>query len=198
MNATPATDPIPPRGPSGFSTRLSAAVGEHWKLYLAEGVILVALGVLALFAPFLAGVAATLFIGWLFIFAGVSGLIFSWRERGVPGLGWAILSSAAALIAGLLILWNPLSGLFTLTYVLIAYFLVDGVLTIFLGLDHRRDLADRWQWIVASGVIDLILAAILISGLPGSVLWAIGLIVGIDLIFGGASIISVALAARKV
>jgi uncharacterized membrane protein HdeD (DUF308 family) len=101
------------------------------------------------------------------------------------------------LLAGIALLWSPLAGLFTLTVVLIAYFIVDGVLTILLGLEHRRELTDRWQWIVVNGVIDLVLAAILISGLPGSVLWALGLLVGIDLIFGGVSIISLALAARK-
>ena len=80
---------------------------------------------------------------------------------------------------------------------LIADFLIDGVLTILLGLEYRRDLSDRWVWVVISGVIDLILAALLISGLPGTALWAVGLIVGIDLAFGGASIIGLALAAHK-
>jgi uncharacterized membrane protein HdeD (DUF308 family) len=197
MIETPAPRPVPPRGPSGVATALGKSIGAHWRLFLAEGVILVVLGVLAVAAPFVAGVAATLFIGWLFLFAGVSGLIFSYQCRAAPGFWWALLSSAVALLAGLSLLFNPLVGLFSLTFVLIAYFLVDGVLTIMLGLDHRRDLSDGWQWIVVSGVIDLILAAILISGLPGSALWALGLLVGIDLIFGGISIISVALAARK-
>ncbi len=197
MIDSPATSPIPPLGPSGLSLALGRSIGEHWKLYLAEGVVLVALGVLAVFAPFVAGVAATLFIGWLFLFAGVFGLYVSYKSRSAPGFWWAVLSSVVALLAGLMLLSNPLTGLFSLTFVLIAYFIVDGVLTIMLGLDHRRDLSDRWQWIVASGVIDLILAVILISGLPGSVLWALGLLLGIDLIFGGGSIISVALAARK-
>ena len=197
MIESPAPSPVPPLSPSGVATAFGKSIGAHWRLFLAEGIILVALGVLAVAAPFVAGVAATLFIGWLFLFAGVSGLIFSYQCRSAPGFWWALLSSAVALLAGLSLLFNPLVGLFSLTFVLIAYFLVDGVLTIMLGLDHRRDLSDGWQWIVVSGVIDLILAAILISGLPGSALWALGLLVGIDLIFGGISIISVALAARK-
>jgi uncharacterized membrane protein HdeD (DUF308 family) len=102
-----------------------------------------------------------------------------------------------ALLAGLSLLWSPISGLVTLTVVLIVYFIIDGILTILLGLDHRRELSDGWQWIVVSGVIDLILAAILISGLPGTVFWAVGLLVGIDLAFSGISVIGLALAARK-
>jgi uncharacterized membrane protein HdeD (DUF308 family) len=177
---------------------LGKSIGVLWKIFLAEGIVLVVLGILAILAPFLAGVAATLVIGWLFLLAGISGLIFSYQSRSAPGFWWGLLSSAVALLAGLLIVWNPLSGLLTLTFVLIAYFLVDGILTILLGLEHRRELSGRWQWIILGGVVDLVLAFILISGLPGTALWALGLIVGIDLVFGGATIIGVALAARKI
>ena len=192
----PATNPIPPLG-GGLGLGLARTVGAHWKWYVAEGVILIILGILAVLAPFVAGVATTLFIGWLFLFAGVAGLIFTYKERAAPGFWWALLSSAVAVLAGLSLLANPIVGLFSLTFVLIAYFLIDGVLTILLGLEYRRDLSDRWVWVVISGVIDLILAALLISGLPGTALWAVGLIVGIDLAFGGASIIGLALAAHK-
>ncbi len=157
MIDSPPMSPIPPLDPSDLGTALRTSIAAHWKLFLAEGIILVVLGVLAVAAPFVAGVAATLFIGWLFLFAGVSGLIFTYQSRTAPGFWWALLSSAVAVLAGLMLLFNPLVGLFSLTFVLIAYFLVDGVLTIMLGLDHRRDLSDRWQWIVVSGVIDLVL-----------------------------------------
>ena len=193
----PATSPVPPLGPGGLGGGLAAAFGAHWKWFLAEGVILVILGVLAVMTPFVAGVATTLFIGWLFLFAGVTGLVFTYQERSAPGFWWALLSSAVAVLAGLSLLSNPIAGLFSLTFVLIAYFLIDGVLTIMLGLGYRGHAPARWEWVVFSGVIDLILAALLISGLPGTALWAVGLLVGIDLAFGGASIIAMALAARK-
>jgi len=193
----PATSPIPPLGGGGLGGGIAGALGAHWKWFLAEGVVLVILGLLAVMTPFIAGVAATLFIGWLFLFAGVSGLIFTYKERTAPGFWWALLSSAIAVLAGLSLISNPLVGLFSLTFVLIAYFLIDGVLTIMLGLGYRGHAPQRWQWVVFSGVIDLILAALLISGLPGTALWAVGLLVGIDLAFGGASIIAMALAAHK-
>jgi uncharacterized membrane protein HdeD (DUF308 family) len=81
--------------------------------------------------------------------------------------------------------------------VLIAYFIVDGVLSIILAITHRRALSGRWEWMLINGIIDLVLAAVIISGLPGSVVWALGLLVGIDLVFGGASLIAMAMAARR-
>jgi uncharacterized membrane protein HdeD (DUF308 family) len=84
-----------------------------------------------------------------------------------------------------------------LTLVLTVFFIVDGVLIIILALEHRHELTRRWQWMMVNGVIDLVLAGIIISGLPGTLLWALGLLVGIDMLFGGASLIAIALEARK-
>ena len=92
---------------------------------------------------------------------------------------------------------NHESGLIILTYVLIAYFIVGGILMIILAIAHRRELSGKWEWILVNGVIDLILAGIIISGLPGTLFWALGLLVGIDMVFGGASLIAVALEARN-
>lgn len=188
---------VPTTRPPGGPTSLGRAMGARWKLIVAEGVLLLILGVLAVLAPFVAGLATALFFGWLFLFSGVAGLVFTYRSREDPGFWWALLSSAVALLAGLALLWNPVGGLFSLTFVLIAYFIIDGVLTILLGLEHRKALADGWQWTVFSGVVDLILAALVIAGLPGSALWAVGLIVGIDLAMAGAGIVGLGLAARK-
>jgi uncharacterized membrane protein HdeD (DUF308 family) len=65
------------------------------------------------------------------------------------------------------------------------------------ALEHRRELSGRWSWMLIAGLMDLLIAAIIITGLPGSALWAIGLLVGINLLFGGATLIGVALAARN-
>jgi uncharacterized membrane protein HdeD (DUF308 family) len=81
--------------------------------------------------------------------------------------------------------------------VLIAFFLIDGVLSIFLSIEHRRELVGRWGWILFSGIVDLVIAGIILAGLPGTAAWALGLLVGIDLVFGGTSLIMVALAARR-
>ena len=108
-----------------------------------------------------------------------------------------MLSALAAIIAGGLLLWNPLQGLVTLTYVLTAFFIADGVLVIILAIAHHRELSGKWEWMMVNGVIDLILAGIIIAGFPGTLVWAFGLLVGIDMLFGGASLIAMALQARK-
>ena len=102
-----------------------------------------------------------------------------------------------ALLAGIVLLWNPMEGLVTLTLVLTAFFIIDGLLMIVLAIAHRRELSGRWEWILLNGVIDLVLAAIVIAGLPGTLFWVIGLLVGIDLLFGGAALIAMAIEARK-
>ena len=65
------------------------------------------------------------------------------------------------------------------------------------ALEHRKELSERWGWLLVSGIVDLVLAGLIIAGLPGSAEWAIGLLVGINMLFGGTSLIGMALAARK-
>lgn len=108
-----------------------------------------------------------------------------------------MLSALVALVAGGVLLWYPIQGLVTLTYVLIGYLLADGVVTIALAISHRRELSERWEWMLVNGVVDFILAGIIFAALPGAFAWALGLIIGIDLIFGGTALIGMALTARK-
>ncbi len=182
---------------SNLSAALTRSMHEHWGLFLAEGIILSLLGLAAIIVPPLAGIVTTIFLGWLFLIAGIVGIIATMRARQAPGFGWALLSALVALIAGGVLLWNPLQGLITLTYVLTAFFILDGLLLIVLAISHRREFSGKWQWMMVNGVIDLVLAAIVISGMPGSLLWVLGLLVGIDMIFGGATLIAMALDARQ-
>jgi uncharacterized membrane protein HdeD (DUF308 family) len=175
---------------------LSKTLHEHWGLFLTEGIILLVLGVLAIVVPPLASLAVTVLIGWLFLISGVAGLVMTFMARRAPGFWWALLSAVIAILAGGALLWSPVQGVLSLTFVVIAFFLIDGVLSIVLAIEHRRQLAGRWGWILLSGIVDLIIAGIIYAGLPGSAAWAIGLLVGIDLVFGGIALIMVALAAR--
>jgi uncharacterized membrane protein HdeD (DUF308 family) len=99
--------------------------------------------------------------------------------------------------AGFILLARPMQGVLTLTIVVGAYFLAEGVATIMYALEHRRELSERWSWLLISGLMDILIAFLIISGLPASAEWAIGLLVGINLVLGGASLIGMALAARK-
>ena len=180
-----------------LSAAFRQAMRRHWVAFLIEGIVLTILGLGAILVPPLAGLATTIFLGWLFIVAGVAGLVFTIKAREAPGFLWAVLSSLLAIVAGALLLWNPLQGLVTLTYVLIAFFIFDGIAIIALAISHRRELSGKWERMLLSGIVDLVLAGIVISGFPGTLVWALGLLVGIDLLFGGTALIAMALEARK-
>jgi uncharacterized membrane protein HdeD (DUF308 family) len=171
-------------------------VREHWVLFLVEGIVLVLLGLLAIMVPLVASLAVAIVVGWLFLFSGVFGLITTFWMRQLPGFWWSLISAVIAIGAGVVLLGRPASGVLTLTLVLIVFFLIEGIASIMFALEHRKQLSGRSGWMLISGVVDLILAAIILMGLPGTAEWAIGLIVGINMLFGGTSMIAMALHAR--
>ena len=180
-----------------LKSEMSAAVHEHWKAFLIEGILLVVLGLAAIILPPMASLAVTILLGWMFLISGVAGLALTFWARGMPGFWWSLLSGALAIGAGIVLLLKPVQGTLTLTIVVGAYFLAEGVATIMYALEHRRELSERWSWLLIAGLVDIVISGIIIAGLPGSALWAVGLLVGINLLFGGASMIGMALAARK-
>jgi uncharacterized membrane protein HdeD (DUF308 family) len=176
---------------------VARSIHEHWGLFLAEGIILVLLGIIAIVVPQIATLAFTILIGWLFLVSGILGLITTFWARGAPGFWWALISAIIAIAAGVVLLMWPISGTISLTLVLIAFFVVEGIVSIMYAIDPRNQLTGKWGWMLFSGIIDLILAAIIFAGLPGTAEWALGLLVGINMLFGGAALIAMALAARK-
>ena len=176
---------------------MSAAVKAHWKAFLFEGIVLVVLGLAAMIVPPLASLAVTIFLGWMFLISGIAGLFVTFWARQMPGFWWSLLSAALAVLAGGLLLAKPVQGILTLTIVVGAYFLAEGVATIMYALEHRRELSERWSWLLISGLMDILIALLIVVGLPGSAEWAIGLLVGINLVLGGASLVGMALSARK-
>ena len=151
---------------------------------------------LPLAVPPIATLAVAIFIGWLFLISGIVGLVTTFMARNMPGFWWSLLSAVLAVAAGLVLLIWPAGAAFSLTLLLIVFFTIEGVLTILYALEHKKELSGRWGWMLASGVVDLILAVIILAGLPGTAAWALGLLVGINMLFGGTSMIAMALYAR--
>ena len=180
-----------------LQSAMSQAVKAHWKAFLFEGILLAVLGIAALILPPLASLAITIFLGWMFLISGIGGLIVTYWARSTPGFWWSLISAALAVFAGMLLLARPMQAVLTLTIVLGAYFLAEGIATIMYALEHRRELSGRWSWLLISGLVDIAIAFMVITGLPSSAEWAIGILVGINLLFGGATLIGTALAARK-
>jgi uncharacterized membrane protein HdeD (DUF308 family) len=175
---------------------VASSLHEHWVMFLVEGIVLVVLGLIAIVLPPIATLAVEILFGWLFLISGIMGLITTFWMRQAPGFWWALLSAVLATAAGIVLLAWPLSGVLSLTLVLIVFFTIEGVASIMYALEHKRELSGRWGFMLASGIVDLIVAAIVFMGLPGTAAWAIGLLVGINMVFGGSALIAMALHAR--
>jgi uncharacterized membrane protein HdeD (DUF308 family) len=178
--------------------RVASALHSGWKYLLIEGIVLVVLGAAAIVIPPIATLAVEIIVGWLFLLSGILGLAMTFMMRGAPGFWWSLFSGVLAIAAGVVLIGWPVSGAVSLTLLLIVFFVMEGVATIMYALEHKRELSGRWGFMLASGVVDLALAAIIYAGLPGTAAWAIGLLVGINMLFGGAALIAIALRARHI
>jgi uncharacterized membrane protein HdeD (DUF308 family) len=181
----------------GFQSEVTAAIRKHSGFFLAEGIILIILGLAAIVVPLVATLAFTIFFGWLLLISGGVGLFSTFKMHPAPGFWWSLISAILAIVVGgLLIAW-PIRGALSLTLLLIVFFLIEGVVSIMFAVEYRRNLPARWGWMVASGVVDLILAALIFAQFPSSAVWAIGLLLGINMVFGGTTLIMMALDARR-
>lgn len=178
-----------------FRRQMAATIHAHWKLVLAQGIVMMVLGFLAIAEPNVATFAVSIFVGWLFFVGGIFRASSVWRSRAMPGFGWSLLTALLAIILGLVLIFQPLAGVLTLTMVLIAFFILEGVTAIALAVQHREHLKS-WVWVLFSGIVDLLLAFLIWDGWPSSADWAIGLLVGINMVFFGLSLVMTALAAR--
>jgi uncharacterized membrane protein HdeD (DUF308 family) len=181
-----------------FERRAISALREGWRFLLIEGIILLVLGAAAIIVPPIATLAVAIILGWLFLISGIVGLVMTFMMRHAPGFWWSLFSAVVGIAAGVALLGWPGAGVLSLTLLLIAFFILEGVATIMYALDHKRELSGQWGLLLASGIVDLVLAAIIFAGLPGTAAWALGLLVGINMLFGGAALIGLAMHARSV
>jgi uncharacterized membrane protein HdeD (DUF308 family) len=176
---------------------LLSSIQHHWRALLIEGIVLILLGIAAIALPLVAGLAIAILFGWLILIGGVVGLTMTIWARHGPGFWWSLLSAVLWIAAGIALLGWPAAGLVYFTFLLVAWFAIEGGSMIMYALSHRRSDSPRWGWMLTNGVIDLVLAAVLAAGLPGTAAWALGLLVGINLMFGGISLTAMALMARR-
>jgi uncharacterized membrane protein HdeD (DUF308 family) len=150
---------------------------------IALGILLLIAGLLSIAAPVFAGVAASVFFGWLVLLGGVAHLVYAWSQRGGGAVIWQILIGIAYLIAGLYMLFHPLAGMAVLTLVLAVYILFEGIfeLVVFSRVRHLPGTV----WFLIDGLVSLFLAALIFFHWPSSSLWVIGTLVGISLFFSG-------------
>jgi uncharacterized membrane protein HdeD (DUF308 family) len=172
------------------------AVHDHWVLFLIQGAVMAVLGLFAMAVPVVATLAVDIYAGWLFLISGIVGLVTLFRVRNVPSFLWTLIAAALAIVVGILLIGRPVLGTLSLTMLLTAFFIAEGVTQILAAVKNRGVLATSWVWMLLSGIVDLVLAAILIKGWPGTAAWALGLIVGINLFMSGLGLVMTAIASR--
>jgi len=172
------------------------AVRLHWNMFLAQGAIMIILGALAIVWPEISTLAASVYIGMVFLLAGLAGFVIMALAPTVSAFLWSLLTAVLALMVGVLLLWHPVAGAVSLTLVLVAFFVVEGVAQTAVSIAYRAAFPESWGWMLFSGIADLILAGLIVAGWPGSARWALGLIVGVNLITSGAATTMVAVSAR--
>ena len=181
---------------------------DHWFLFLIEGVALVLLGLLAIAIPSITNENVTGILGWLFLLSGATGLLTTYWARQAPGFFWSLVSALLAILVGVVLIENKSQDLYggmlgwpfheagPLRLILVLFFLVEGGTSILLAIEHRRHFSRHWLLMCASGAVDIILASIIIFALPGTSAWTLGLLVGINMIFGGSALFATGLHAR--
>ena len=177
---------------------IRGTLNAHWRLLLFQGIVMIILGIVAVALPVAATIAVDLYIGWLFLIAGIVGLAVMVSSKNVQAFLWSLLTAALSLAAGILLLWKPVEGVVSLTLVLTAFFIVEGVFQSISSIAYRDVIGNSWVWMLLSGLSDLALAAIVISGWPSTAAWVLGLLVGINLITSGWAIVMLAIAGRDV
>jgi uncharacterized membrane protein HdeD (DUF308 family) len=173
------------------------AFGVHWRLMMFQGVVMIILGVLAVAAPVIATIAIDIYIGWLFLISGVVGLIALFSADDIPAFLWSLITAALSVALGVLLIWKPLEGALSLTFVLTAFFVVEGVFQIVTSLAYRNLLPGTWSWMLASGLSDLALVAVIVLGWPASGVWVLGVLVGFNLIMSGVAVVMAGFAGRE-
>jgi uncharacterized membrane protein HdeD (DUF308 family) len=156
-----------------------------WSIFL--GIVLLVLGVVAICFPLASSIAAAIWVAWLLVIGGAVLLVHAIRVRQESGFWLKLLWSIVYLVAGLLLLASPISGVLTLTLVLAVLWIVEGATAI--ALAFRLKPATPWGWVLFDGIVTVLLGLLVWIGWPGNAPWLLGLFLGISLISTGISLI---------
>jgi uncharacterized membrane protein HdeD (DUF308 family) len=170
-------------------------VKRHSLWYLAQSALMILAGVLALLYPALSSVGVVLFLGWLLIISGILQGISLIGAQHVPHFWLQLVSVALFVIVGVLFLRNPAESLLTLTLLLIMFFMVEGISKVIFALTIRP--FPNWGWVLASGIVGILLALYLWSSIPVTAIWLLGVLLGIALIAEGLALGNLAWQARQ-
>lgn len=177
------------------STDIRAAIGRGWKALVFAGTLGILGGIVAILLPPLAGLAAELFVGWVLIFSGVGALFDAFAVRSAGRTAARLILGLVTIAAGLYLVVYPVAGVLSLTLVLIVLFVFSGVARLVAAIRERGH--PGAGLLALSAVTGIAVGVLIFAQLPSSAAWAIGLLVGIDLVFFGISALSAGLAGRR-
>ena len=166
---------------------------KNWGWLLALGIISIVLGILALGSSVFFTIASMIFFGWILLIMGILELVYSFWQRHWGGFFLHLLNGILASVVGVIMIGNPAASALFLTLMLAMFFMVAGLFRIITSLAMRFP---SWGWRLFNGIISLLLGILLWAQWPWSGLWAIGMFIGVDLIFSGWGSVMLALAAR--
>jgi uncharacterized membrane protein HdeD (DUF308 family) len=171
-------------------------VREHPGRFIALGISFMILGVLAIIMPFVAGVAIIIGLGWLLVLAGLVEGVHAVFDQRWGGSIWSFIGGLISVVAGVLLIARPVTGKLYVTLVLAAFLGAEGLVKVVRALSHRGLVV--WGWMFLDGILSLLLGALIWLGWPSTAAWALGLLVGIELMFSGVSMLALGLGAGRV
>lgn len=170
----------------------STGLSSGWSLAL--GILLIVAGMAAIVFPVIAAVAATLYVGWFALIAGAIAIVVAIKTHAEPSFGWRVLVGLLYLALGFLLVANPLAGAASLALFVGSLLAVFGVVELVLAFRVRPHRA--WGWLLANGIISIVLAVLIAIGWPYDSLVLIGYLVGFQIIFCGVSRLAFAWSSR--
>ncbi|MEZ5582128.1 MAG: HdeD family acid-resistance protein [Candidatus Competibacteraceae bacterium] len=178
----------------GYQTALKNAgelIAEKRNWFIALGILLIVIGLLAIAFPFATTIAAEIFLGWLFLIGGLFQIVQAFSTQRWSQFLLNILLGILYFLAGAWLAFFPLAGIVTLTIFLVALFIAEGILQIIMAFRMRP--MRGWSWMLVSGILALLVGVLIYAQLPSSAVWAIGLLVGINIISTGWAYLLLAL-----
>jgi uncharacterized membrane protein HdeD (DUF308 family) len=169
-----------------FNEAMRASVKKHRILYLIQAVLMVIGGVVAIFFPLLASAAFVLTLGWVLIAVGIVQAIGLLTARNHPSFWLSLIPAVLGVVVGFLLIGNVGQGMLTITVLLILFLMIEGISKVVFALTIRP--LTNWVWVLASGILGIVLSVMLWSNMPEPALWLIGLLVGIHLVGEGLAL----------
>ena len=170
--------------------RPSAIEHLHWL-----GVVLIALGVAAVLAPAVAGGAVVIVIGFILLVAGIVPIVRGLKAEASTEKTTGLILGIVTVLAGIAVIGHPLFGLAFLTLLLAGYFVAEGAWKIVVSFRYKPNTG--WKGLLASGVLSLIFGLLIWSQWPVSGMWAVGLLVGVNLLGTGLALVTLASTLNK-